>query len=132
MKLARTFLMLSLAGSLMTACNKGNDKEAIINNWRSYEVHNSFTDKLPDSIKVQLNKGITCDFKKDGRFEMVMDDDRLTGFYSLNDNGTRLICTDDESGKPDTMELISLSKKKMEFMVTNKMMGTIRISMSPR
>lgn len=101
-----------LAG--ISACNTKKNKDIIIAKWRVSGISGKSTESLPDSIKDQMFKDASIEFKKDGKYETIgMGGGNKTGTWHFTADEKTLITTEAGSTYTDTVKVVELSAGKL-------------------
>jgi hypothetical protein len=123
MKLSGVFILTILAGLFVTGCKEKAAKDLIVKKWNFTDITGPDAAEIPDSMKKEMYKTATMEFKKDGTWEaggMRTEVQKCT--YSLSEDGNSII-TIEGSGTPDTLMILELTETKMVITPKNKERG---------
>ena len=131
MKLYSACIVTILAAFLfISGCKEKSAKDLIVKKWKFTEISGPGAAQIPDSMKQEMYKTATMEFKKDGTWEaggMVSAGQK--GTYSVSEDGKSLI-SKEGSGTPDTLMILKLTETKMVVTPKNKGNGDdIKVTM---
>jgi hypothetical protein len=134
MKLSNVFIVTILAAFIFTGCKENNAKKLIVKKWKFTEISGPDAGLIPDTMKKEMYRTATMEFKNDGTYEQAggLKNKIQKGTYSLGADGKSIISKHDGADKTDTVVILELTESKM--VVTPKTRSTgkdIQLTMKP-